>query len=509
MLNVDEATTLSFTTDVWTSGAVEAYLTLTGHFVTADFSLVSWCLGTAAFPERHTGMNIAEKVKIMLAAFRVPERRQAALVHDQASNMQTAGDTLREGNDAFFSVVCAPHRLQNTIKAGLQIPRVSNLLASARKIVTHFKHSVVGMEAIRKRQDENGEKRLKFVQDVSTRWNSSLDMMKRLLVLRPHITAVLRDSSVTKKDDKNLNLSPEQYGLMESLIGILTPFKDATTLLSAEKSVTISYVLHFVLELASVLETKESDSVTVSTLKAAMLKDLNTRFNFKQFDAETIEAMSSLLDPRFHHMSLLARPVYEEVVDAVKERLQRLCLDDDAESSDEERDDLEPAAKRKVTALERMLACKLSMDKEKKKVAPPAKRRTVEEEFDAYLKEPEIDVNCDPLCWWKAHAETYPRISLLARKWLGIPASSTSSERLCSTAGHVTEQRRCSLTPENVNMLVFLNKNWSLISSTPAPSAPVSNAAAAKNGQPAVSVVALTDDADDMDDDLPELPTLF
>ena len=172
-----------------------------------------------------------------------------------------------------FSAWCAlrTDRLQNTIKAGLQIPRVSNLLASARKIVTHFKHSVVGMEAIRKRQDENGEKRLKFVQDVSTRWNSSLEMMKRLLVLRPHITAVLRDSSVTKRNDKNLNLSPEQYGLMESLIGILTPFKDATTLLSAEKSVTISYVLHFVLDLASVLETKESDSVTVATVKAAML----------------------------------------------------------------------------------------------------------------------------------------------------------------------------------------------------------------------------------------------
>ena len=121
------------------------------------------------------------------------------------------------------------------------------------------------------------KKRLKFVQDVSTRWNISLDMMERLLVLRPNITAVLRDSSVTKKDDKSLNLSTEQYDLMESLIGILMPLKDATTLLSAEKPVTILYVLHFVLELASVLETKDSDSVTVSTVKAAMLKDLNTR----------------------------------------------------------------------------------------------------------------------------------------------------------------------------------------------------------------------------------------
>ena len=103
-------------------------------------------------------MNIAEKVKILLTKFRVPERRQAAperrqaaLVHDQASNMLTAGSNLRERNDALFSVVCAPHRLQNTIKAGLQILRVSNLLASARKIITHFKHSAVGMEAIHAR----------------------------------------------------------------------------------------------------------------------------------------------------------------------------------------------------------------------------------------------------------------------------------------------------------------------------------------------------------------------
>ena len=66
--------------------------------------------------------------------------------------------------------------------------------------------------------------------------------------------------------------------------------------------------------------------------------------------------MLSLLDPRFHHMSLLARPVYEEVVDAVKKRFQCLCLNGSAESSDEEHDDLEPAAMRKVTALQCMLA---------------------------------------------------------------------------------------------------------------------------------------------------------
>ena len=73
----DDTTCLAFTTDIWTSAEVEAYLTLTGHFLTADFSLMSCCLGTGAFPERHTGENIADKVRTMLRAFRVPRNARS------------------------------------------------------------------------------------------------------------------------------------------------------------------------------------------------------------------------------------------------------------------------------------------------------------------------------------------------------------------------------------------------------------------------------------------------
>lgn len=507
----DDTTCLAFTTDIWTSAAVEAYLTLTGHFLTADFSLMSCCLGTGAFPERHTGENIADKVRTMLRAFRVPEKRQVALVHDQASNMQCAGKNLESENRALFSVVCAPHRLQNTIKAGLQVPRVSKLLASARKLVTHFRHSVVAMEAIRKSQAEKKDKQLKFVQNVSTRWNSSLHMMERLLVLRPHITAILKDSNVTKKDDKNLDLDPEQYGLMESLINILKHFDRATTILSAEKTVTISYVLPFALELSSVLETSDSDSVTIANVKSAMLKDLQERFHLKPFDCETIEAMSTLLDPRFHRVSTLGRLLYGEIVDAVKEQLQRLFPEAPQLSSSEQDEHPEPPAKRRPTALELMLPCKLLADKEKKK-ATSIVSRTVEEEFDVYLQEEEISVNDDPLSWWRAHTSTYPRVSQLARRWLAIPASSTSSERMCSTSGHVAEQRRCNLTPMNVNMLVFLNKNWSLLASDSTASESRTPSAALKTDQESQDASTSVESDDEVlsdDDALPQLPQLF
>ena len=511
LLNSDDGVALSFTTDIWTSAAVEAYLTLTGHFLTADFTLMSCCLGTGAFPERHTGVNIAAKVRSMLGAFRVPQKHQVALVHDQAANMELAGRTLEEKRD-FYSVVCTPHRLQNTIKAGLEVPRVSKLLASARKIVTHFKHSVVGMEAIRKRQDAQNEKRLKFIQDVATRWNSSLHMIKRLLLLRPHVTAILKDETVTKAADRQLDLHPEQYGLMESLIEILKRFEAATTILSAEKTVTISCVLHIVVELASILEVNDTDSVTISQVKTVMLRDLQRRFSLKPFDAETMEAMSAILDPRFHHASTLSRLQHEEITDAVLMHLQRMFPVTEVErsSSDDEPQaaTTEPPAKRRPTALEMMLPKKLSTDKQKAQTIATSDR-SVEQEFTAFLAEDEIGINEDPLLWWRDHSKAYPRVCQLARKWLAVPASSTSSERMCSTSGHVAEQRRARLSPANVNMLVFLNKNWSLLANYRPTTTMHVKAEEDADARQGIAAAATECDSDFSEEDAPALPRLF
>ena len=74
-------------------------------------------------------------------------------------------------------------------------------------------------------------------------------MMEHLLKLRPHVTSVLNDPTVSKAKGHHLNARPEQYGLMEALIQLLKNFEIATTVLTAEKSVTISYVLPFALKL--------------------------------------------------------------------------------------------------------------------------------------------------------------------------------------------------------------------------------------------------------------------
>ena len=81
---LSEVASLAFTTDIWTSEATEAYITVTGHFVTPSWDLCSCVLSTATFPDRHTSPAIALKLQEIVADFNVNSAKDKAIVHDQA-----------------------------------------------------------------------------------------------------------------------------------------------------------------------------------------------------------------------------------------------------------------------------------------------------------------------------------------------------------------------------------------------------------------------------------------
>ena len=98
---------------------------------------------------------------------------------------------------------------------------------------------------------------------------------------------------------------------------------------------------------------------------------------------------------------------------------------------------------------------------QKDKSAQPTEDKTlrVSKEVERYLQAPQQDSTEDPLVWWKDNAASYPALSKLSKKYLCISATSSSSERMFSTAGNVVTKKRSLLKPEKVDMLVFLAKN--------------------------------------------------
>ena len=88
-----------------------------------------------------------------------------------------------------------------------------------------------------------------------------------------------------------------------------------------------------------------------------------------------------------------------------------------------------------------------------------------DQEVDTYRKmaghqfnEGKLDVKANILMWWKLHAVRFPYLSRLARRYLAMPATSASVERLFSVAGQVVTAKRARLDPSTVTLLVFLHE---------------------------------------------------
>lgn len=81
---------------------------------------------------------------------------------------------------------------------------------------------------------------------------------------------------------------------------------------------------------------------------------------------------------------------------------------------------------------------------------------SVQGEIDRYLAEKGIDVTIDPLNWWKENGNRYPILTLMAKRYLGIPATSVPCERLFSQAGLIITKQRSRMMPGTCEMMVYM-----------------------------------------------------
>ena len=135
---------VAVTSDIWTSRVTQAYITLTVHFITDSWKMDSMVLQTQEMPERHTGVNIHAQLSTASEKLKIKEK-VVALVRDNVSIMVAASQLLED-------LPCFAHTLQLAVKAGLELPVLDRLSAVCRKIVGHFKHSVLAMQALKEKQ---------------------------------------------------------------------------------------------------------------------------------------------------------------------------------------------------------------------------------------------------------------------------------------------------------------------------------------------------------------------
>lgn len=433
------------TTDTWTSRSTTSYITVTAHAIEESWKPFSCTLTTEEMSEHHTAENIKERLINIMQEWSITDK-VFAIVHDNAQNITKA---ILLNRDIFGdSVPCFAHSLQLCVQKGLSSSKdIELLLKVCRDVVSHFHYSNLAAACLKRKQELLGLKTHKLIQSVKTRWNSTYYMLERLSEQREAVLAVLSDRSViSSKTASTLEMTEVQWLKILRLLEILKPFETATTLLSSEMDPTISMAKPLMKSIVeNFLQNDEHDKncEMTMTLKNVLRTEIETRFRLVNEENLTIFDTSSFLDPRY--INDIHEIVKHRAIKFIELTEQRMSLEN-AKVCDEIEEE-------KSSALSFLFP---------KEAAANVSSRT---ETSMYLQESPVKKNCNIYDWWKEKERKYPKLAIIARRYLSIPATSTPSERVFSTAGNIVSSKRSCLLPENVNILIFLSENKSLVES--------------------------------------------
>lgn len=286
-----------------------------------------------------------------------------------------------------------------------------------------------------------------LVADCPTRWGSMAKMVSRILEQEEGIRVVL------STDRKTTHLIPtwQDMDVIQSINQALSPLSSLTNMLSGESYVTVSAVLPIVhLIENNLLKEEESDTQLTKDIKCRIKGDLNSRYEDLAEVTEILQ-IATFVDPRFK-----TKYLNETETADVQDKVITECSHLEIESTTLSTADASPPTKKKNLGT---LFKDHEKTEEEDQMPVLSKEQQISSELLVYVKATKLDFEEDPLLWWKLESRKYPLLSILARKYLCVCATSSASERLFSSSGSIVSSSRASMKPEKVDMLTFLSKN--------------------------------------------------
>ncbi|KAL1486118.1 hypothetical protein MTO96_031521, partial [Rhipicephalus appendiculatus] len=278
---------VSFTSDMWTSGANESYVSFTCHLLTPSFRMKRFTLNTRHMAVNHSAENIAQILLEMCAEWEIPDGCRKYIVTDNGRNIRAAVRRF-----PWTERACFANTLQLAIHDAISnTPSIDRLCKKASHIVGHYKHSLSAQKRLDEYQKKMGKDPLCVVQDVDTRWNSQYLKPSRLLDFKEAVSVELATSSSSID-----GLCSAEWKEALEYVEALKPLYDAMGITSADKSPSLSTQIPIIFGMLSCL----SNFSGTTGFHKELTRSLNTRFPFYAEDKEACLAM--FLDPRFKSM---------------------------------------------------------------------------------------------------------------------------------------------------------------------------------------------------------------
>lgn len=478
---------VALTIDFWTALPFQKYITVSCSFITEDWQGRSAVLQTHKLPSHsYTAKDtITERLLGTVQTWGVAGK-VTACVHNDTQGFSSDHACAQITWDY---ATCFATTLQLAVIDGLSEDLI-RIIVAAGKLVKHFSYNALASEALEQKQVQMCLPQHKLIQSSKARWDTICDMFERLLEQRWAIKAVLSDRTITNRQEAQaLEIEDDCWQIIENFTPVLATLKWATTVISAETEVSISNIYPITFSLIQThLVPKENDVEQVSEFKLKVQKSLRNHMEvgiysnpcsefyadnelitliiycfITQVDSNDLASKSaliaSMLDPRHKHLSFLtpsgrlaAKVKLHELVSKLDVITTTVGTKDEQQETPITPDVSQVAVPSQLRSDTKNTMMLLLGDNYSSSYATDS-----EAQVDYYLRDiaPSLDIN--PLDWWRVNGPRFPKLATLARHYLCIPGVSLPS--LLSEAGQAFATMRTRLSPEHVDMMIFVNRN--------------------------------------------------
>ena len=306
------------------------------------------------------------------------------------------------------------------------VASIVELLTKTKGLAQYVKRSGPALNALKAACKEENVKFKTLKNPNETRWNSKHANLKSVLHLKkPLVKLAELDES---NDWSSRMLSPAEWKLAEGVVKVLELPLHVTRVWEAEVRPTMNLVVSELFTMTEKLKTISNNMkfcrFTRDFARMLRVKVLQSE-PIKRFPMcgaeEEIFRYGNYLDPVFKGVHLEALEVLQKTKQEMVDRWDEADDEEEVKEDDEEED---PTTK--LLNARKKLA-------EKEKSPSKLKREMVM--FEAMESLP---ADGDRLEWWKHHKDILPLLAKAAQEVLGIPCSSSKSERIFSIGGQVS-----------------------------------------------------------------------
>jgi hypothetical protein len=275
---------ISFETDIWTSkNTADSYCALIAHFIDDDFKKHVLLLSVSDFEGKHTSTNMKSWFHEQFLDFGIPsdmkdtatlKKSVFAIVADNESAVQKAVKELD-----LPSVSCAIHSLNLPLKKYSHgcFREIDLMLAKIKKLAQFTHKSDISRKALQKAAQDlsldvkrqgkkGGGMTVTIPNSVSTRWESTTNMLARI----HYLSAIIRkywENNDEKFDftfdrvtvSEHVRLTDDEFELLRQVVAITDQFRLAYRHLEYDKKVTFHMVMLIVFRMRKLLDVTDEN----------------------------------------------------------------------------------------------------------------------------------------------------------------------------------------------------------------------------------------------------------